>query len=156
VFDSHTLPPLQVNLMADVISHLNQIPADRPVLVFDGDCGFCNRSVQFVLNHEKRRDLLFLRRASELGMELRRHFGLESVESMLWVENGIAYVESDATLKTAAYVGGWCRLALVARVVPRPLRNWAYRIFARNRHRIFAARKQCVMPDPEQKSRFLS
>lgn len=134
---------------------LQSLPKDQPLLVYDGDCGFCNSSVQFVLNHEKRHDLLFLRRASEPGMALRRHFGLESVESMLWIENGVAHIESDASLRTAAYVGGWCRLALIARLVPRPLRNWAYRIFARNRHRIFGARKKCVLPTSEQKPRFL-
>jgi predicted DCC family thiol-disulfide oxidoreductase YuxK len=49
---------------------LEGLPKDRPALVYDGDCGFCNGSVKFVLAHEKRRDLVFVPRASELGMAI--------------------------------------------------------------------------------------
>src|SRR6516162_6374803 len=98
---------------------LDSLPKDPPVLVYDGDCGFCNCSVQFVLAHERRHDLVFVTRASDLGMAIRRHFGLEAVESMLWVEDGTVKTESESTLRVAAYVGGWCRLALIAYTIPR-------------------------------------
>ena len=60
----------------------------QPMLVYDGACGFCSRAVQFILRHERRHDLLFVPRDSALGQELRRHFHLEAVESMLWVADG--------------------------------------------------------------------
>jgi predicted DCC family thiol-disulfide oxidoreductase YuxK len=132
-----------------------EISEGRPLLVFDGDCAVCSRSVQFVLSHERRHDLLFVRRDSELGKALRRRFGLESVESMLWIENGSARIESDAVLHVARYISGWCRVALLAYLVPPPLRNWAYRVFARNRRRILAQPARCIMPAPGQKTRFL-
>jgi predicted DCC family thiol-disulfide oxidoreductase YuxK len=132
------------------------LPKDRPVLVYDGDCGFCSRAVQFVLAHEKRHDLVFITRASELGMVIRRHFRLEAVESMLWVEDGTVKTESDSALRVAAYVGGWCRMALLAYVIPRKLRNWGYRLIARNRQRLSGESKSCVLPTPEQRSRFLA
>ena len=55
------------------------------MLVYDGSCGFCSRSVQFILRHERRHDLLFVTRDSPLGKDLRRKFHLEAVESMLWI-----------------------------------------------------------------------
>jgi predicted DCC family thiol-disulfide oxidoreductase YuxK len=64
----------------------SEIAAYRsPLLVYDGSCGFCTRSVQFMLRHEQRHDLLFVTRNSELGQRLRRESGLESVQSMLWI-----------------------------------------------------------------------
>ena len=55
-------------------------------LVYDGSCGFCAVSVQFILRHERRHDLLFVPRDSESAAEdLRKHFQLEAVESMLWI-----------------------------------------------------------------------
>lgn len=132
------------------------LPTGRPALVYDGECGFCNGSVQFVLAHEKRHDLVFVTRASEPGMAIRRHFGLEAVESMLWVENGTVKTESDAALRLAAYVGGWCRPALIAYAIPRSLRNWGYRLIARNRQRLSGRKKTCVLPTPEQRVRFLA
>jgi|SRR5579872_3614244 len=135
---------------------LEALPKDHPALVFDGDCGFCNGAIQFVLTHEKRHDLVFVRRASELGMAIRRHFGLEAVESMLWVENGTARIESESVLKVASYVGGWCRLASIAYVIPRALRNWGYRLIAKNRKRLSGKNPKCVLPTTEQRARFLA
>ena len=135
---------------------LDNLPKDRPVLVYDGDCGFCNGSVQFVLAHEKRHDLVFVTRASDLGMSIRRHFGLEAVESMLWFEGGAVKTESESALRVAAYVGGWCWLALIAYAIPRGLRNWGYRLIARNRQQLSGKKKSCVVPTPEQRVRFLA
>jgi predicted DCC family thiol-disulfide oxidoreductase YuxK len=135
---------------------LENLPKDRPALVYDGDCGFCNGSVKFVLAHEKRHDLVFVPRASELGMAIRRHFGLEAVESMLWVEDGTVKMEAEGALRVAAYVGGWCRLAFLAYALPRALRNWGYRLIANNRRLLSGGKKACVLPTPEQRVRFLA
>jgi predicted DCC family thiol-disulfide oxidoreductase YuxK len=78
-----------------------------PMLVYDGSCGFCSRSVQFMLRHERRHDLLFVTRDSELGQRLRPASGLESVESMLWIEGGQVFAKSRAVIKATAYLGGW-------------------------------------------------
>ncbi len=71
------------------------------MLVYDGSCGFCARSVQFILLHERRHDLLFVPRDSQLGQELRRHFHLEAVESMLWIDGDNVATESSSVLRAA-------------------------------------------------------
>ena len=126
------------------------------MLVYDGDCGFCSRSVQFILRHERRRDLLFVPRESDLGKDLRRRFHLEAVESMLWVCDGEVAIESGAVLRAASYLGGfWAVLAAIGSVVPTPIRNWAYRWIARNRRRLSSAAGMCFVPSAEQRARFL-
>jgi predicted DCC family thiol-disulfide oxidoreductase YuxK len=127
-----------------------------PMLVYDGSCGFCNRSVQFILRHERRHDLLFVPRDSPLGKELRRQFHLEAVESMLWVDGDKVESESDAVLHAAHYLGGfWSALAALGSLVPSALRNWAYRLIARNRRRLSASATSCLLPTAEQRARFL-
>jgi len=129
---------------------------ETPLLVYDGECGFCARWVQFILTHEKRHDLRFVPRDSEFGKELRRRFHLEAVESMLWIEDGQAFTESNATLHAAQYVGGvWSALASVGSIVPSSLRNWGYRLIARNRKRISSGMSACLVPTAEQRARFL-
>src|SRR6516162_912218 len=97
-----------------------------PVLVYDGSCGFCSRSVQFILRHERRPYLLFVTRDSPLGQDLRRHFHLEGVESMLWIAGDQASIESNAVLRASHYLGGiWSALAMLGSLVPSSLRNWA-------------------------------
>ena len=136
----------------------NQPVADTgPMLVYDGTCGFCARSVQFILRHEHRNDLRFVPRDSELGKDLRRRFHLENVESMLWVADGKAAIESSAVLRAAKYLGGiWSALATIGLLVPAPIRNWAYRLIARNRRRLAASAPVCLVPSAEQRARFLS
>ena len=128
-----------------------------PLLVYDGSCGFCSRSVQFILRHERSHDLLFVTRDSPLGQELRRHFHLEAVESMLWIAGDDAAIESGAVLRAARYLGGvWSALAAIGSLVPSALRNWGYRLIARNRRRLSSAATSCFVPTAEQRERFLS
>jgi predicted DCC family thiol-disulfide oxidoreductase YuxK len=69
-----------------------------------------------VLRNEDRHDLLFVARESALAKELRHTHGLETVESMIWIENGQAFTESFAAMKVAGYLGGaWSVLANLLR-----------------------------------------
>src|SRR5437868_17885 len=113
----------------------SEIAACRsPMLVYDGSCGFCSRSVQFILRHERRHDLLFVTRDSELGKRLRRKHRLESVQAMLWIEGGQVFAESGAVLKAAGYLGGWwSRLAVLGSFCPSFILNGVYRYIAKNR-----------------------
>jgi predicted DCC family thiol-disulfide oxidoreductase YuxK len=128
-----------------------------PVLVYDGACGFCSRSVQFMLHHEQRHDLLFVTRESELGKQLRHTYGLDAVRSMLWIEQGHAFAESEAVIKAAAYLGGWWSgLATIGSVLPSSVLNAGYKVIAKNRQRISTKVTACLVPTPEQRNRFLA
>jgi predicted DCC family thiol-disulfide oxidoreductase YuxK len=127
-----------------------------PMLVFDGDCAFCHRAVQFILAHEHRSDLLFVPRNSPLGLSLRERYHLQRVESLLWIEADQAYIEFDAVAHTATYVGGpYARLASAANLLPRPLLNWGYRTFAKLRKRLAGPPRHCLLLTAEQQQRFL-
>jgi predicted DCC family thiol-disulfide oxidoreductase YuxK len=128
-----------------------------PILVYDGSCGFCSRSVRLLLRHERRHDLSFVTRNSELGKRLRRTHGLELVESMLWIEGDQAFSESAAVMKAAGYLGGWwCRFALLGSFCPSFILNGAYKFIAKNRRRILSKSAACPVPNPEQRNRFLA
>jgi predicted DCC family thiol-disulfide oxidoreductase YuxK len=136
----------------------SEITANRsPMLVYDGSCGFCNRSVQFMLRHERRHDLLFVTRDSELGRRLRRACGLESVQSMLWIEAGQVFAKSGAVIKAAAYLGGWwSRLAVLGSFCPSFILNRVYEFIAENRRQFSSNAPICLAPSPEQRNRFIA
>jgi predicted DCC family thiol-disulfide oxidoreductase YuxK len=126
------------------------------MLVFDGDCAFCHRAVQFILAHECRSDLRFVPRDSALGLALREQYHLQRVESLLWIECDQAYIEFDAVAHTAAYVGGsYARIAVAARLLPRPLLTFGYRTIAKLRKRFAGRPRQCLLLTPAQQQRFL-
>jgi predicted DCC family thiol-disulfide oxidoreductase YuxK len=127
-----------------------------PMLVFDGDCAFCHRAVQFILAHERRTDLLFVPRNSAFGLSLRERYHLQQVESLLWIENDQAFTEFDAVAHTASYVGGiYARLASAAGFLPRPLLLFGYRVVAKLRKRLAGSPKHCLLLTAAQQQRFL-
>lgn len=134
-----------------------------PVLLYDGDCGFCARSVQFVLTHEpptKHEALRFAPLQGAFGTRVRaEHPELATIDSVVWYEpqpdgRSAWRVRSDAGLMTLRHVGGvWAVLASVGRVVPRALRDAVYDLIAR--HRFTLAAPACLLPTEAQRRRFL-
>jgi len=126
------------------------------MLVYDGECGFCERAVRFVLAHERRKDLLFVPRNSQLGLSLRERFGLQQVESLLWIEDQQACTEWNAVAHLAGYIGGvygW--LAKAAGLLPDFILSAGYRWIAQIRKRLAGPPRHCLVPSAEQRVRFL-
>lgn len=131
------------------------------MLLYDGTCGFCNRTVHFVLRRDRRGELFFAALQSSFARAVvARTPELAGVDSVVWVELDAAglprraRVRSDALLEVARYLGGGWSLLAAARLVPRALRDRAYDLFARHRHRV-PGDERCLLPTPEQRARFL-
>jgi predicted DCC family thiol-disulfide oxidoreductase YuxK len=119
--------------------------------------------VQFILRHEKRRDLHFAALDSAFGRAVvGRHPELRDVDSVVWLEPSIGddpervLVRSSAALAVASYLGGLWRLAMIARLVPSRLRDVGYDFIARHRHRLGGANPTCLVPTTEDRPRFLT
>ncbi|MEO8804072.1 MAG: DCC1-like thiol-disulfide oxidoreductase family protein [Rudaea sp.] len=128
------------------------------ILVFDGVCVMCSRSVQFVLRHDRDKRFLFATTQSQRGGELLRAHGLDPQQplSVLLVDGGVGYTESTAMLRVLASFGGlWKGLAIMLRIVPRVLRDPLYRWIGRHRYRWFGRRDTCYLPQAEDRARFL-
>lgn len=134
------------------------------ILLFDGTCGFCARSVQFVLEHERQRHTLrFASLQSATADDFRRRFPeLDSIDSVVWCQQGATpgsdtvFVRSAAVFHVLRYLGGfWGVLAILGAIVPRVIRDWAYDLIARNRRRLMRGPPTCLVPTLEQRARFL-
>ena len=127
------------------------------LLLYDGVCGLCATSVQFILRHERRHTLLFAPLQGDRAAQVRaRHPELAGVDSMVWVEGERVQVRSDAVIAAARYLGFPWALAAAALLLPRPIRDGLYDFVARHRHKVFAAPEQCYMPPPSARARFLA
>jgi predicted DCC family thiol-disulfide oxidoreductase YuxK len=130
---------------------------EQPIIVFDSLCRLCSGNAQLILKHDRRGHFRLASLQSEAGAALYRRFGLDPADpdSLILVEGERALRDSDAVL--AIYDGlGWpWRLIALGRIVPRFLRDPAYRWVARNRYRLFGRRETCWRPDPSVAERFL-
>lgn len=135
----------------------------NPIILYDGVCGLCNRLVQFLLQHDKRARLRFASLQSDFAEKVLNRHGIDpkDLDTVHVIENyeqpGERVLQrSDAILRAGRELGGfWGASAAVARVAPRALRDLVYRFVATNRYRVFGKYDTCMLPDPNQRSRFL-
>lgn len=127
------------------------------ILLYDGVCGLCDRSVQFILARDPGGSMRFATLQGPLGQAaLARLPALAGVDSVVLLHAGGAWVRSTAVLEVARYLGGaWALLGVLGYVLPRRLRDWLYDRVARNRYRTFGKFDACPIPAPDARARFL-
>ena len=129
-------------------------PDDKPLFVFDGYCVLCSTGVRWLMTYGGDR-VRYASAQSPLGEALFRHYRLDPDKTYLLVAEGTASGESTGYLRMCRLLGGRWRLFLMFGLIPRPLRDWAYRIVARHRYRWFGKVDQCALLSDEQKARML-
>ena len=132
----------------------------RPVILFDGDCNFCNTAVRRTAERDKHRRLHFARLQSPAARRIIAFadpgIDFEALpDSMVFVDEDGIYTASTAALYIARYLRFPWPVFAVALAIPRFLRDPVYRFFARNRRRWFGVSAACPAPSPEFASRFL-
>jgi predicted DCC family thiol-disulfide oxidoreductase YuxK len=135
----------------------------RPILLYDGVCGLCNRAVQFVLKRDRNGVFRFAAVQSNFAASILREHGLapDALDTMYLVLNhGESFEQvlsrSDAALAVAQQLSGiWRVLGGIGRIFPQFFRDFIYNRIARNRYRIFGKHDTCPLPAPEQRAKFL-
>jgi predicted DCC family thiol-disulfide oxidoreductase YuxK len=134
----------------------------RPILLYDGVCGLCNRMVQFVLRRDKERVFRFAALQSALAARVLARHGIRvgEMDTFYVVINFELNDEqvlgrSDAMIFVLKQLGIWRFSGLFLQFLPRALRDWGYNTVARRRYRIFGRFDSCVVPSSENRERFL-
>ncbi len=137
---------------------MNVRQENENIVLFDGVCNLCDRSVQFIIRHDPTGRFRFASLQSDAGQTLLREYGIvgSPPESIVLVEGGRLFTHSTAALRIARHLRFPWSLAAVFLLVPTPLRNSVYRVIARNRYRWFGKKEACLLPSPEVRARFLS
>jgi len=127
------------------------------VILFDGVCNLCNGFVKFVLKRDKNGIFQFASLQSVYSKELLAYFNHPNIEpETIVVYNGEKIItESDAVLAIVGSLYGIWKGTLVFKLIPRLIRNWLYRLVARNRYKLFGKKDQCMVPDENMKNRFI-
>jgi len=130
---------------------------EHAVVVFDGECAFCNRWVDFLLRFDRKDTFRFAARQSLSGAAFSREAGLPEagVGSIVVVEGKTIRLRSEAVLRILELLGLPFSLAGIFRVVPVTLRDAVYNMIARNRTRWFGKMSTCRTPMPAERHRFI-
>ena len=142
---------------------MNAEPGPRPVLLYDGQCGLCNRVVRLLLRTDRAGRLYFAALQSAPAQAYLREQSLptEDFDSLVFVMDWnypLVYpplLRTDGALAAAAVVGGVWRLITWMRVLPVGLRDGAYKLVARSRYALFGEYRGKPLKESEWAQRFL-
>lgn len=131
----------------------------KHLVLFDGECSFCHRSVQHLLQIDRNHSLVFAPLQGKTAQEILvgSQVGLRQMDSLVFVENYRSAkrrfsIRSRAIFRIYRCVGGiWGWLGLLC-FLPPFLGDVVYRWIARNRHRMACPTSLEKLP----KDRFLS
>ncbi|MBL8135446.1 MAG: DUF393 domain-containing protein [Acidobacteria bacterium] len=127
------------------------------IVLFDGTCAFCERSVTFIATRDPGGYFRFGASQTPSAQALLAEFGetRESTRSIILVEDGQLYRRSTAVLRIARRLPLPWSLAAVALVIPEPVRDAAYAVVAAVRHRLAGRSNACEIPPPEIRERLI-
>ena len=106
------------------------------IILFDGDCNFCNYWVNFVLKRDKKDSFKFASLNSEIGKKLRLQYSISpNLDSVLLIKNNRAFIKSAAAIEIARNLSGWWFLLAIFKIVPTIVSDAVYDVVAKNRYR---------------------
>lgn len=126
---------------------------NRTIVFYDGDCGFCNSAVQFILNHRKR-DFYFVPLQSPYAQAKLKAQGITiKLDTLYLWKNGKIYDRSSAGLRISLGLKGLYPVLALFLIIPKFIRDWIYDGIAKRRHRI--RKGFCAIPKPEEQQFFI-
>jgi predicted DCC family thiol-disulfide oxidoreductase YuxK len=126
------------------------------IVLFDGLCNLCSSSVRFIIKRDSKRKFLFASLQSDYAREILSANSLDdSMRTIVLIKNSRVYLQSDAVLEISLELGGLWPVFYSLKIIPRFIRNSAYRFVSRNRYRWFGKTDACWLPSPDLSSRFI-
>lgn len=130
----------------------------HPIVLFDGVCNLCNRSVMFIIRHDPDAVFRFAALQSDAGRQALSMLNQaqENVSSIVLLQGQKVFTHSTAALSIARQLKGPIKFAYAFIIIPRFIRDAVYNWIARNRYRWFGKKDQCMVPGPDLLRRFIS
>jgi len=130
---------------------------NRTILFYDGVCNVCNSTVQFIIRHEKIKEIHFASLQSDFAQKFLAERGIRSLDlnSMIFYERGQISKKSTGVLHLSKYLKApwsWGRIFLI---LPEWIRDKLYDIFAKYRYKFFGKSDSCMLPSAAIKARFI-
>lgn len=149
---TQTHSPKDETALADGVA----VPRE-PLIVFDGVCVLCSGFARTVVRLDHAKRFCFAMAQSPLGEALYKKHGLrtDGYDTNLVIIDGVAHQRLDSFIAVMDALGWPWRAARALRLIPRPIRDAAYSLIARNRYRIFGRKESCDIPSPELRERIL-
>lgn len=138
------------------IKKIDELIEHHHIVIYDGVCGFCDASIQFILDQKPTNKLRFVSFQSETGQQIMAKFKLEiNLDTIILVEEGIVHQKAKAFLRILKHVETSYRFASYLAIIPSFISNLFYDIVAKYRYKIMGKVDQCRLLTPIERQFFL-
>lgn len=125
-------------------------------IFYDGDCGFCNHWVQWILKNDYKDQFMFAALQSNFGQNFLKERGLETQHLStlyLWKPQSFYLQKSQAALAIARILGG--KFAWIGHLnfFPNFISDFVYERVAANRQKL--ATNACFLPNAKERAKFV-
>jgi predicted DCC family thiol-disulfide oxidoreductase YuxK len=127
----------------------------KPIVFYDGTCGFCNRTVNLLLDTDTDKNLCYAALQGSTAEEVLPKELREDLDTFVLWDGETTHTKSDAALEVICYLPKKYRWLRVFRFAPRFIRNGVYSLVAKYRYRLFGKSDSCRLPLPDQRALFL-
>lgn len=126
------------------------------IVFFDGVCGLCNHTVNFLMARDRRGILRFAPLQGVTAQKVVPSAVREQLNTFVFANSGQLYYRSSALVHIMCQLGGiWSLLGALLWLIPWPIRDVGYRVVSALRYRLFGRHESCRIPTPEERARFL-
>jgi len=126
------------------------------IILFDGECQLCDRSVQFIMKRDPSKHFKFASLQSEIGKDMLKQVNApRHIDSLTVIAKRRYLQKSSAVLFISKNLKGIWKAFYLFIIIPKPIRDVLYDFVARNRFNWFGKKDSCTIPSPEDKQRFL-
>ena len=141
-----------------MIRNQNNAGPDMPVILFDGVCNLCERTVHFVVRRDKNKKFRFASLQSEAAQQLlsRHEYAFDTLSSVLLIVDDKMYRKSRAALQIVRHLdGAWPAIYYLLFWIPKFVADPVYDFIANRRYKWFGMKSECWIPDEDLRQRFI-
>lgn len=129
----------------------------KDLIIYDGDCNFCNKTVIFIAKNDKNNNFKFVSSLSRFGMKLLIKHNIKELEktTIIFVKNEYEiYTKSVAIRKLMLKLPNYKLLGNLMCVFPKKLSDYVYDLISKNR-KLITRNSICEIPSSEIRKKFI-
>ena len=125
------------------------------IVLYDGECALCNRTVSFLIKADRNQKLKFAPLGGVTAKILNINEFADGEASVIYYKNEKVHYKSTAILYIILELPLPWKLFYVFKIVPTFIRDYCYKVIGKNRYNWFGKAKSCIMNESKYKGRLL-
>lgn len=116
------------------------------IMIFDGDCGFCNKTIIALAKIDKNDNFVFISNKSLEGLKILNNYELSKIanETIILISGKKIYFKSRAIIYFFEKINYCSVMIKLSKIFPLKFNDYIYSLISKNRNKII--KNNCTIP----------